>query len=287
MTQKLAVAIIHGAGTPEENFADEMIEKLRKEFSKQLSEEIIGASDQLVFHPVYWSKVFETEEKELWKRLQKGGEMNFNSLRVFTTQFLADAIAYQPTTTMDDNYDKVHSILAQSLRLLAEQAGPGAPLCAIGHSLGCVVASNYFYDLQFNHSRIGTMTRKNIQNYPIEKGETLTLLYTLGNPLALWTLRYSDFGHPIQIPSSLLAKHYPDLQGEWLNFYDRDDVLAYPLKALNEKYMTSVTKDIEVNAGGLLKSWNPFSHSEYMTDEEVIRPIVDGLIKTWRQVNEH
>jgi len=36
-----------------------------------------------------------------------------------------------------------------------------------------------------------------IGNTPLERGETLTLLYTLGSPIAIWSLRYPDFGVPI------------------------------------------------------------------------------------------
>lgn len=285
MTQKLAVAIIHGAGTPEETFAQDIIGEIRQKFTRRLSKEIANPGEQLLFFPVFWSSVFEKEEKELWSRLKKGGRLDYSRLRRFTIEFLADAIAYQPAQNRDHNYDKVHTVLAKSLRLLAEQAGYKAPLCVISHSLGSVIATNYIYDLQFKHSRIGSMTREANHNTPLENGETLTLLYTLGSPLALWSLRFSDFGNAIRIPSPSLDKYYPRLNGEWFNFYDRDDVLGYPLKTLNKAYAASVTKDIEVNAGGVLTSWNPFSHGKYMREAEVINPIVDGLVKTWREVN--
>ena len=69
------------------------------------------------------------------------------------------------------------------------------------------------------------------------------------------------------------------------NFYDKDDVLAFPLKGVNEAYRKAVTKDIAVNVGGLLTSWNPLSHLNYDSDNEVITPIVDGLVRTWKAIN--
>lgn len=283
MTQKIAVAVIHGAGTPDEDFADEIITRVSRKFAKKLS--IKNPEQELVFEPVFWSSVFEPEQAELWNRLQDSADLHYPRLRRFVIEFLADAIAYQPTTLGGQHYDKVHSLVAASIQKLRDKAGPDAPLCVISHSLGSIVASNYFYDLQFERENMGMETRKCISNSPIEQCETLSLFYTMGSPMALWSLRYIDFGSPITVPSSAIRGFHPLIQGEWVNFYDKDDVLAFPLKGVNEAYNTAVTKDLQVNVGGLFTSWNPLSHTRYDNYDAVITPIVDGLVRTWRSVN--
>ena len=45
-------------------------------------------------------------------------------------------------------------------------------------------------------------------------------------------------------------------------------MLAYPLRAINQDYKNTVTKDIAINVGGLFSSWNPLCHSEYWTDND-------------------
>ncbi len=207
-------------------------------------------------------------------------------MRRFAVEFLADAVAYQPASVADHNYDKVHALLAQCLSSLQAKAGSYAPLCVISHSLGSVVASNYFYDLQVKQENIGPNTKRYTGHTPLEKGETLSLFYSMGSPLALWSLRFNYFGAPISVPSPSIQKYHPAIDGEWLNFYDKDDILAFPLKRLNHHYQNAVTKDIEVNVGGLLTNWNPFSHIKYDTDNSVIDPIVDGLVRTWLNVND-
>ncbi|WP_404454677.1 chemotaxis protein [Virgibacillus necropolis] len=283
MAQKIAVAFLHGAGTPDEDFADEMIRKIKKGFIEKLGNK--NANQELVFESVFWSSVFENEEKKLLGRLQKNTDLDYLWLRRFVVEFLADAVAYQPTKQGKQNYDNVNALLAETIRKLKERAGPQAPLCIVSHSLGSIVASNYFYDLQFKQGNIGPKTMQIASNTPIEQSQTLTLFYTMGSPLALWSMRYPDFGMPIHVPSADLHSIYPKVQGEWINFYDKDDVLAFPLKGLNKHYQKAVTKDIEVNAGGLVTGWTPLSHSKYNTEAEVIEPIVEGLVRTWKEVN--
>ncbi|MEN2768573.1 chemotaxis protein [Ornithinibacillus xuwenensis] len=283
MSQKVAILILHGAGTPERNFAEKLIEKIKAGFNRKLPRK--KAELELVFEPVYWSAIFAPEQTKLWEQLREYRELDFGRLRRFVLEFLADAVAYQPTRLKDQNYDKVHALIAKSIQKLREKAGNDAPLCVISHSLGTIIASNYFYDLQFKYHNIGPETKWCTSNNPLEQCQTLTLFYTMGSPMALWSLRYIDFGSPISVPSPRIKEYYPNLHGEWLNFYDKDDILAFPLKGINDAYDDAVTKDIEVNAGGLFTSWNPLSHLKYDTDKQVIKPIVNGLVRTWNIVN--
>ena len=120
---------------------------------------------------------------------------------------------------------------------------------------------------------------------PIERGETLTLFYTLGSPIALWSLRYRDFGKPIQVPTPQLAHYYPELKGEWLNFFDKDDIVGFPLKTLNEQYGAVVTEDCRVDVGKFPANLTPASHMGYWTDRDVLAPIAAGLDRGGQTIN--
>jgi len=287
MPQRLAVAIIHGVGKQDPHFADGMAQELRDRFAKQVGKTVQDPASALVIRPVYWAPVLQDAEAILWKRMRQGGDLDFTTLRRFLVDFAADAIAYQPTPSDRKIYDGVHKVFAQTLRELASQAGEKAPLCVIAHSLGSVIASNYFYDLQVDPTRkiISGEVRALMGNTPLERGETLTLFYTLGSPIAIWSLRYRDFGVPIRVPSPGLARLHRGLKGEWVNYYDEDDVIGYPLKTLNGAYRRAVKADRGVNAGGLLSAWNPASHLGYWTDNDVTKPIASALARTWRTVN--
>jgi len=281
---KIAVAVIHGIGEQKPDFADEMIVKLREQFVKQDKQRLGGT--ELVIKPVYWAPVLQQAENGLWQAMLKGGELDFISLRKFMVNFAADAIAYQPAESGREVYDRVHGVLARVLSELADEAGEKAPLCIVAHSLGTVIASNYIYDLQAPPQKklIPETVKAASGSTPLEKGETLALLYTLGSPIAIWSLRYEGFGVPVQVPDPRLKKHHPDIAGEWVNFYDRDDVIGYPLKSLNPRYKQAVKKDVEINAGGFLSSWNPLSHLGYFTDEDALKPVAEGLYRTWDSI---
>jgi len=303
---KIAMAVVHGVGKQDPDFHRPLVSRIKERFAGKLQ----GLPNcpehpelELVDEPVYWAPVLHQKESRLWDRVTSGFDLDYVKLRHFMIDFAADAIAYQPLPNHRDIYDQIHVKFARALNRLAkpEAAGVKAPLCVIAHSLGTVIASNYLYDLDHDFQRkskdgeqncISEEVGNEIGDAPLEKGETLTLFFTMGSPIAIWSLRYERplFGQPIKVPARRLRRHYsktkyPDLEGEWINIFDEDDVIGYPLKALNSHYTKAVTKDLAVNAGGLLSSWNPLSHNSYWKDRDVIRCISDRLVSTWKAVN--
>lgn len=279
---RIAVAIVHGIGQQGSNFADPLCSRLQ-DFLRPV------CGGDVVFQSVYWSPIIKRRERELFQRVRRGGPLSFSLARGFLISYLGDAIAYQITPSDRRAYDLIHEVFADALRALADEAGPDAPLCVIAHSLGSIIASNYLYDLQeeFHRPIVPDSVRARMGDTPLERGETLSLFYTLGSPLALWSLRYPDFGRPVEVPSPRLARYHPDLDGEWVNFYDKDDVVATPLKPLNDDYGRVVKEDRPLNVGTWLTRWNPFSHLSYWTNPALIERVAAGLIRTWKIANAY
>ena len=84
----------------------------------------------------------------LIRQLPWARSFHFPTLRWIMVHYVGDAVAYQINASDRTLYDAVHAVIAETLSELAEEAGPDAPLCVIAHSLGTVVASNFFYDLE-------------------------------------------------------------------------------------------------------------------------------------------
>ena len=277
-THKLAVAIIHGVGSQSPSFADKFIARLRGRFvasvprerRKGLPKEELA--EELVAAPVYWAPVLMEKERELISRTGHSHPLDWRRLRQLLVDLAGDGIAYQPMPEEQGVYNAIHRVCANALSELAQEAGDTAPLTIIAHSLGTVIAANFLWDLQ--HGR----APDNINgDSPVEKGTPFTNFYTMGSPLAMWALRYPGFGEPVTVshPSQ------DQLKGEWINFFDDDDIVAYPLRGLNEKYAAQVSEDRAVSVGSWFLGWTPFSHSGYWTSNRVIKPIADKLAHDW------
>jgi hypothetical protein len=285
MNQKIAIAAIHGIGLANPEWKDETSQKfisgmpkpLISEFARLRGETFEEAKSKLVIKPIYWADVVQELSDPLSRRLNLDSLSNPLKLRDFVFHYLGDAIAYSTEGDKKVN-TKIHDAFATTLKKLATEAGENAPLCIISHSLGAVIASNYVWDLQQNKTKVP------IGDNPLEKGETLNLFYTLGTQIPLWSMSYDNYGKPIEMPSPQLGNHYPGLTGEWINFFDKDDVLGYPLQNINDAY-SNVVVDKQVNAGNPFSNWTPLSHNGYWKDDEVIEPIAKALVRTWEAVN--
>ena len=281
MPHPIAVAFIHGIGRTEPGYSASMQRALARQVESSAGDE---PAPRLVFEEVNWSAGLQNREDRLYERLDRAGPLHWGRLRHFMVDFAADAIAYQPAPSDRSAYDAVHLEVASALARLAERAGPRAPLCVVAHSLGTVIACNYVYDLvKRRGSFLAPEVRARIGSTPLERGETLTLLYTMGSPIALWSLRYPRFGQPIHFPPRRLAHHHPGLSPRWINVYDPDDVIGYPLRELNAAYHRAVTEDRPAGVGSLLSGWTPLSHVGYWDNARVASAIAADLKTAWEQ----
>lgn len=322
---KLAVMFIHGVEINDPRFADTATTLLTRAFTRYAG---VRAEDALVIKPAFWAPVLDSTHDQLLDRIGAGGAKNyfhrltswatstdvgsaaalsklvasglirrltwvrdfhFPTLRWLIVHYVGDAVAYQINSTDQVLYDGVHAVVASTLRELAKEAGDDAVLCVIAHSLGTVIASNFFYDLQveagcFDVSKklLKQRTRENLGSGPLEQGETLTFLYTLGSPIALWTGRFPDCGVPIHVPDPRAAGYHQEIGGEWVNIYDRDDLVATPLKRLNALWAKQVTEDRPMSVGPWWLGWTPLSHPWYWNDRRVLDPIAQSLARAWR-----
>ncbi len=114
--------------------------------------------------------------------------------------------------------------------------------------------------------------------------ETLAGFYTFGSNISLVSLAF-DPVESITFPPVGLWNYFPagtslrDISrvAKWLNFYDPDDILGYPLKHLSASYGNAVSEDRAINVGGPAVSWNPLSHGAYWTDNDLTRPISQAI----------
>ena len=122
----------------------------------------------------------------------------------------------------------------ERIRAGADPAAPEVPLVVIAHSLGCHMISNYIWDVR------DSKDAKAPPN-PFEGFQTLAGIVMFGCNIPLFTLAYVNL-QPIQFPTKNLKAYFPkttpakdiDEAAKWLNLYDPDDVLGYPLRPLSD-----------------------------------------------------
>ena len=286
MSQKIAVAIIHGAGSQGPEFAEAMVAKLKQSFQNLLPLSNQSIDDKLAIKPIYWADILAKKQRILWNSLlDDDSKLGFGEIRQFIMNFGADAIAYQPGATRREVYDRVHHTVADTLSSLAHDCGPQAPLCIIGHSIGTVITHNYLFDLGE-----AIIANKKIEETitPLESSKTLILLYMMGSPLALWSLRYDNY-RAIPFPGSNVSTLFPQIRPKWVNFYDKDDFLAYPIRSLSNGHRHLAEQglliDTPINVGTVFTNWNPLSHMGYWISDDITYVIAKDLFDVWQTLN--
>jgi hypothetical protein len=266
MANKIAVAILHGVGIHHRGTQDyENMQALAQKINEKFGGKPTDYS--LEFELIHWDEEASLQKREddLENTLRESG-VRFGPLpdvtgvvRKWVYDRITDVVSYQPVRDpklqSESTYYIIHVKVAEGLNNLSNRAGPEAPLCIIAHSFGSVIASNYIYDLQQNSLRARPITPT-----PLENGDTLGWLFTMGNPLAMWRLRTGELVKPISVEN-------------WINFYSSSDIVAYPLaKVLNQDNNAEIVQDIQVYTG-----WIFSAHEGYWRNEQVVSTIVECL----------
>jgi hypothetical protein len=286
---KLAIILIHGIGPIKEEWAEDIIEELKKKTASQITKLLTDTKtpdidDIIEIRSVYWKGVFQKREDALNEILDRQIEtMKIDGSFVsriaravhhkiyefqneITTNFIGDIIVYGNPTAQQDVYSKISQTLDDVAKKI-EGLNSKAPLTIIAHSLGTVIASDFIYDLRKERQKIGEDS--------FDSRFCLYNLFTVGSPIALFSLRFGDpaaFNKPIYVE---------DEKGRWLNIYDTDDPVGMPLRPLNNAYADAVFKDVKVDAGiyGL-------SHTSYFSHSKTIDMISCKLAIDWVALNK-
>jgi hypothetical protein len=272
---KLGVLFVHGMGNQTPAYADEMIAEQKQRLARA------GVDpEHVAFKSVFWGDLLDDRQNSLMRRMAEQGHLALRCLRQdLIVSGLGDPAAYLgPGTDESAYYGAIHARVETTLGELQEMLGgaDAAPLVIVAHSLGCLIASNYLWDAQKE-----TPWARGLA--PFTRGETLAGFFTLGCniPLFTFTNRTEDV-MPIAFPGAQAARAFRNKAAfrcfaEWLNFYDPEDLLGYPLRPINAAYAKAVTEDVAVNTGPIWRA-----HTSYWGDPAVngaIAKRVTGLVR--------
>ena len=281
---KAALLTIHGFGRTDQNYADEIFGELRQRLG--------AAAGELHLGSIYYQGILQVNEDLVWERVGPG--LRWDDLRKFLLFGFADAAGLEANKDRDDSpYTEAQVIVAAALYEARRALGGDGPVVLLAQSLGGQVLSNYFWDAQkYRPSPLANPVRVGLWQDPqrfaariagkpaldateIEflRGTPLRALFTTGCNIPIFVAAHSR----VQI----LPIDRPNPAFKWHNYYDRDDVLGWPLADLSPQY-GALVDDHPMNAGDgflgwVLKSWNPLSHGEYWGDDDVLHPLEELL----------
>lgn len=263
MADQVALVVIHGMGSQETGYS----QPLREELVDRLGPAHAARTE---WEEIFWADVLKEQQQEYLREANLTNRLDFIALRRFMVNAFGDAAAYRQTSDKKNTtYVEVHQRVASAIRKLAAQVPARTPLVVLAHSLGGHIMSNYIWDMQKPGATKGLGF--------FESMRTHAGMITFGCNIPFFALAYrkSDI-KPIEFPGSRLLPADRD-KARWLNFYDPDDVLGYPLRAINGEYSKTVDRDIPINVGGVFATWNPMSHQKYWTDNDFTKPTAEFL----------
>lgn len=259
MSKKIGILTIHGMGNQLPNYDDILKANLYKEFSNELIADI-------TFKSIWYHGDFQGNQQGVWDKMAASKyPLDQQKLRKFFLYFFSDAATseFRPDSEQS-TYKRIQKTILLAIEaLITESGNEKLPLIIIAHSLGCQIISNYIWDAQ---NGIGIWKDKKPKDY--QKLATVDLMITSGCNIPLF----------VSGLEKIEAINKPNEKFKWYNYYDRDDILGWPLKPLSKgfdnAYANIVSNDIEVDTG-----WTPFSHSDYWEDDDFIKPIAELIGK--------
>jgi hypothetical protein len=276
-----ALLTIHGMGETPRDYAEKLVEAVAARLGQ--------LAGQVDFRSVYYQDILKPNQETVWARVNDSTRLRYPDLRRFLLFGFGDAAGLENRKEIDGSvYELAQEAIARQLLGVARQ-DPNASVVFLAQSLGCQVLSSYVYDAQKAAAggRVLAGIWKDIDGWarralggPLSESEkrflaggTCTAFVTTGCNIPIFVAAHKQMDiKPIARPTGRF---------EWINLYDPDDALGWPLQPLSPGY-AALVDDRAINAGQgvvtwVLKSWNPLSHTAYWNDAQVLDLLAQRL----------
>ena len=274
--RRVGVLVIHGINTGAVNYSEEFRVRLKAEL-KSLG---LHEPHDVCIEEVFWASITKSTQSEFkLNSILFFPHIEREAQRAFVIEALGDAAAYQnvrpnpiylepanddgATAAARDSrtvYERVQDRVADSMASLRARLDANSPIVIVAHSFGGWIASSYVDDVRTHcgldnvaidrldiNERARAKRRRSLS--PLEKFETLGGIVTIGCNIPIFAFSQNpDDVKPVDLPGNLLRKSKEaEAKCKWLNFYNRHDILSFPLGAINQRYNDGVTdKEIEI-----------------------------------------
>jgi hypothetical protein len=272
MPKTAGLLIVHGMGNTPPDFHRELTVPLRKRLQ--------ASWDRIACRPVYYQSVLKTNQDAIFARMRS--QIRWQGLRELMLFGFSDAGSLEHKKELPNSpYYQAQQLILEQLDSIYQECGETAvPVAIVAQSLGGQVMSNYIWDAQQPRAYAGIWSAdfhdgvlRGTPRDRFRRLQSLRLLLTTGCNIPVFVA-----GHSVIEP---IDRSLLDPAFRWINQFDPDDVLGWPLRPLSATY-AALVEDYPVNASGSspfqwAKSWTPYSHSQYWRTKRVLDRIEAAL----------
>lgn len=278
--RKIGVIVIHGVDIQTGVSAGDVSQLT---FSNSMWRRVAGklgpAAANVVWREVIWSDIIRGRQQAYFNTIRD--KTSADAAREFVLSALSDAAAYRKTADGAASvYEQIHARIEVAMRSLEDQIGPDGQVLILAHSLGGHIMSNYIYDLQQFRLRVA----KGRFASPLQNMRTVAGLMTFGCNIPIFLFAYPPQKVvPISYPGDALPQA-AQMTTWWQNFYDKQDIMAYPMGSAAPLYAQMVAnrhlRDVPIHLGTPVSSgWDPLSHGSYWAGAELASPVAHYITK--------
>ena len=259
----IGVLTLHGMGSHDEG--SDFDARLRKKLQEKAANQV-----RVVVKTVYYHGESRDRQAQVWReydRLENGNSAALDQkiVRRLMLATLSDALAYADHGMERNSFYRVaHDKVRDAVVGLDAELGDRSPVAVVAHSLGCKVIFDYLCDAQSGQG----IWQGGPPPSAFQQLGNLRLLITTGCNLPL----FESSGPAAEQRFFRVSKGF-----QWINFYDRDDLLGWPLRPLGGRFADLIQDRERNHIGSMLTS-----HAKYWRDEKLNEEIARTILELAR-----
>ncbi|MCF8371965.1 MAG: hypothetical protein K9H64_10105 [Bacteroidales bacterium] len=265
MNNQIIVLTIPGIGTKKPGYSEKLENDVRK-FAKKTS---LKDNFRIIESRPFSVTEIDDNQDDTFRRLDATNNLGgILSPRKFVMEAFGDGVTFERNASDPDGpYQKIHRYLKEKIEEVNQimLAYDKAILVIVAASMGAHLLSTYIWDADHNRGifeAAPSTEKNNLRN--------LWYLATIGCNIPLFISGLQE--------SQVIAFDKRNVDFTWDNFYDKDDVLGWPLRQLSPSYNTLVT-DYQINTGLYVGA-----HVRYWKDNDFTKPFTGKLVELYESM---
>lgn len=262
MSKHIFVLVIPGSGTKKPGFS----KGFQKELKKQIKKTSLKGNYSVLECRPFNETGIDQNQNELYKRMDKHNRLGgLLSLRKTVLHFVGDAVLFDHKLNDPNSaYRRIHHCLKERVETInaAMKAYDESHLVVVASSMGIYVLTSYIWDADHSLGIFAETPATSENNF-----RNLSHLASIGCNIPLYVSALKE--------KDIIAIDKRNESFTWDNYYDKDDVLGWPLQPLSPSYKALVT-DHEIHSGAYVGS-----HMRYWTDKEFVQPLAERMVEVF------